>query len=58
MAQALGLGGFTDAPVTGPTRDLDREAGEVTDWETLAGNGALRHLVGRCRYQSTPISPR
>ncbi|GHF57239.1 NosR/NirI family protein [Seohaeicola zhoushanensis] len=45
VAQALGLGGFTAAAPTGPTREIDPAAGEVTDWQTLAGNGALRRFV-------------
>lgn len=44
-AQALGLEGFEVAQTTGPTREVDRDAGEVTDWETLAGNGALRRMT-------------
>jgi NosR/NirI family nitrous oxide reductase transcriptional regulator len=44
-AQALGLDGFEVAQTTGPTREVDRDAGEVTDWETLAGNGALRRMT-------------
>ncbi len=43
-ARAAGVPGFAETRQTGPTRALDREAGEITDWETLAGNGALRHL--------------
>ena len=35
VAQVLGLGGMAAPEATGPTRIIDREAGEVTDWETL-----------------------
>ncbi|MCB2058818.1 MAG: FMN-binding protein, partial [Novosphingobium sp.] len=45
VAQALGLGGFTAAAHIGPTREIDPAAGSVTDWQTLAGNGALRRFV-------------
>jgi NosR/NirI family nitrous oxide reductase transcriptional regulator len=45
VAQALRLDGFDQEVATGPTLVLDREAGEITDWETLAGIGALRHFV-------------
>ncbi|MCR8726122.1 NosR/NirI family protein [Frigidibacter sp. ROC022] len=45
VAQSLKLGGFAPVDDNGPKRVLDRDAGEVTDWETLAGIGALRHLV-------------
>jgi NosR/NirI family transcriptional regulator, nitrous oxide reductase regulator len=44
VAQTLGLGGFAPVAATGPTRALDRDAGEAADWETLAGSGALRHF--------------
>ncbi len=43
-AAAAGLAGFTSEVPTGPTRAIDRAAGEVADWTTLAGNGALRQL--------------
>ena len=45
VSRALGLGGFTEPAATGPRREVDRTAGEITDWETLAGNGALRHFL-------------
>lgn len=47
VAHALGLTGFETAAAApaGPTRKMDPAAGEVTDWETLAGNGALRHFT-------------
>ncbi|MFD0981856.1 4Fe-4S binding protein [Tropicimonas aquimaris] len=44
VARALSLKGFADEAPSGPTRVIDREAGELADWETLAGNGALRRL--------------
>ncbi len=44
VAQALGLGGFSAPTETGPRRALDREAGAIADWETLAGSGALRRF--------------
>jgi NosR/NirI family transcriptional regulator, nitrous oxide reductase regulator len=46
VARALGLGGA--APVAeGPRSErlVDPEAGEVADWETLLGEGAVRRLV-------------
>ncbi|SNT39448.1 NosR/NirI family protein [Tropicimonas sediminicola] len=44
VARALGLKGFAAEVPAGPTRTIDHDAGEVADWETLAGNGALRRL--------------
>lgn len=44
-AQALQLEGFEVPVETGPHREIDREAGEVTDWESLAGIGAIRRFV-------------
>ncbi len=44
-ARALGLEGFAAPAQVGPTREIDRDTGEITDWETMAGNGALRRLV-------------
>ena len=44
-ARALGLDGFAAPKASGPTREIDREAGEIADWPTLAGNGALRRLT-------------
>ena len=45
VAQELGLGGMTAPEESGPKRVIDREAGEVADWETLAGIGALRRFT-------------
>ncbi|MFI0396538.1 4Fe-4S binding protein [Paracoccus jiaweipingae] len=47
VAHALGLKGFETAAAApaGPLREMDPAAGEVTDWETLAGNGALRRFT-------------
>jgi NosR/NirI family transcriptional regulator, nitrous oxide reductase regulator len=46
VARALGLGGLPAvAEERAPARLLDLEAGEVTDWETLLGEGAVRCLV-------------
>ncbi|WP_020040119.1 NosR/NirI family protein [Salipiger mucosus] len=44
-ARALGLEGFAAPEQAGPRREIDRAAGAVVGWETLAGNGALRRLV-------------
>ncbi|MFW2545370.1 4Fe-4S binding protein [Primorskyibacter sp. 2E107] len=44
-ARALGLDGFAAPEARGPVREIDRDAGQVTDWQTLAGNGALRRLT-------------
>ncbi|RYH10457.1 NosR/NirI family protein [Tropicimonas sp. IMCC6043] len=44
VARSLSLAGFADVEAVGPRREVDWEAGSVTDWKTLAGNGALRHL--------------
>ncbi|KHQ50079.1 NosR/NirI family protein [Mameliella alba] len=44
-ARALGLDGFAAPEQAGPIREIDRDAGDVAGWETLAGNGALRRLM-------------
>ncbi|SFC25307.1 NosR/NirI family protein [Tropicimonas isoalkanivorans] len=44
VARTLGLPGFAAEQAGGPEREIDREAGAVTDWQTLAGNGALRQI--------------
>lgn len=44
-ARAAGVPGFADVANQAPQRAIDRTAGEITDWETLAGNGALRRLT-------------
>jgi NosR/NirI family transcriptional regulator, nitrous oxide reductase regulator len=44
VARRLGLAGAEALPA-GPQRFLDPEAGEVTDFETLLGEGAVRRLV-------------
>ncbi len=44
-ARTLELEGFAAQKETGPVREVDPDAGEVTDWQTLAGNGALRRLT-------------
>lgn len=44
-ARALGLDGFAAPETTGPMREIDRDAGQVAGWQTLAGNGALRRLT-------------
>jgi len=44
-AQALGLKGFAVPEASGPTRVIDRDAGEIADWQTLTGNGAVRRLT-------------
>jgi NosR/NirI family transcriptional regulator, nitrous oxide reductase regulator len=46
VARALGLGGAPAAAEEPRSeRSVDMEAGEVTDWETLLGEGAVRRLV-------------
>ena len=45
VAQALQLDGFAKSEAVAPTRKIDRDAGEVTDWATLAGSGAIRRLT-------------
>jgi NosR/NirI family transcriptional regulator, nitrous oxide reductase regulator len=46
VARALGLAGLPAvAEEPRATRVVDLEAGEVTDWETLLGEGAIRRLV-------------
>jgi NosR/NirI family nitrous oxide reductase transcriptional regulator len=46
VARALGLGGASAVSEQHRTaRTVDPEAGEVTDWETLLGEGAVRRLV-------------
>ncbi|MFW6076895.1 MAG: FMN-binding protein, partial [Hyphomicrobiales bacterium] len=46
VARALGLGGASAVSEEHRTaRAVDPEAGEVTDWETLLGEGAIRRLV-------------
>ena len=46
VARALGLGGATaESEEHRTARAVDPEAGEVTDWETLLGEGAVRRLV-------------
>ncbi|AUJ65870.1 4Fe-4S binding protein (plasmid) [Aestuarium zhoushanense] len=42
-ARAAGIKGF--AVAEGPTRTIDRDAGEISDWEPLAGIGAIRRLT-------------
>lgn len=48
VARSLGLGGLkAELPKQGPTRKLLRPAGDdvpVTNWQTLAGDGAVRSL--------------
>jgi NosR/NirI family nitrous oxide reductase transcriptional regulator len=43
-ARAAGVAGFSET-TEGPRREVNREAGDLTDWQTLAGNGALRHFT-------------
>ncbi|VAW19892.1 Nitrous oxide reductase maturation protein NosR [hydrothermal vent metagenome] len=46
VARALGLGGLApDVANTGPARQLDMENKTISDWATLAGNGAIRALM-------------
>jgi NosR/NirI family nitrous oxide reductase transcriptional regulator len=46
VARELGLGGASAVSEQHRTaRTVDPEAGEVTDWETLLGEGAIRRLV-------------
>lgn len=47
VARAFGLAGLSPDAVEGPVRarSYDSSAGEVADWETLLGNGAVRRLV-------------
>ncbi len=42
-ARAAGIAGF--AVAERPTRAINRDAGEITDWEPLAGIGAIRRLT-------------
>lgn len=44
-ARALGLDGFAAPASTGPLREIDRDAGQITDWQDMAGSGALRRLT-------------
>lgn len=44
-ARALGLDGFAAPSASGPSKEIAPDAGQVTDWETLAGNGAIRRLM-------------
>ncbi len=44
-ARRIGLGGGEAAAAArGPSWAVDREAGEITDWQTLLGEGAIRRL--------------
>ncbi len=43
-ARVAGIPGFVQND-DGPTRKIDREAGEISDWETLTGDGTLRRLM-------------
>jgi NosR/NirI family transcriptional regulator, nitrous oxide reductase regulator len=46
VARALGLGGASAVSEEHRTaRAVDFDAGEVTDWETLLGDGSIRRLV-------------
>lgn len=46
VAKSLGLGGFTaDLDQPTETRALRDDVSDVLDWTTLAGEGALRHIV-------------
>ena len=47
VAKALSLGSFTpdSGETVGPTKTVDRSVDAISDWQTLAGNGAIRHFT-------------
>ncbi|MCF6327334.1 MAG: NosR/NirI family protein [Devosiaceae bacterium] len=45
VARALGLGGLVETTSNGPTRTLNMEEANVSDWSTLAGDGSVRRLT-------------
>ncbi|WP_417517978.1 4Fe-4S binding protein [Minwuia sp.] len=45
VARALGLGGLEARVASGPRRQIDMARVTESDWQTLAGNGAVRSLT-------------
>jgi len=46
VARALGLGGLNnDAANAGPTHILNMDARDISDWDTMAGDGTVRRMT-------------
>jgi NosR/NirI family transcriptional regulator, nitrous oxide reductase regulator len=45
VARALGLGGLSPNLATGPSRAVDMDRREISDWHSMAGDGSTRRMT-------------